>query len=225
MNDDQPNSNSDLFSTAPIEDDQEWMITFVDLITLLLGFFVIMYSLKSADVSKLEKVTQSIQEAVGKVSEDKTEKLDYTSFYQNIGEYIKNEDLGAHTQIKLTQTGVEVSTEGSMLFEPGSAELNDNSQELITKIATSLKNESFFIQVEGHTDSAPIATAQYPTNWELSAARAARVARLLISLGIEPKQLNAVGYADTRLLYPDQPLDAGNRRVILVITKYKSYHR
>lgn len=217
--DEQSSSIADLFSVTPIEDDNEWMITFLDLITLLLGCFVIMYSLKSADVSKLEKVTQSIQEAVGKVSENKTEKLDYTSLYQSISEYIKNQGLEGRVEVKLTHTGVEISTEGGMLFEPGSAELNTSSQDIISKIASSLIHEPFFIQIEGHTDSASIATLQYPTNWELSAARAARVARFLISLGIEPNHLNAVGYADTRLLYPDQPLHAGNRRVIFVISK------
>ncbi|MFI3156070.1 MAG: OmpA family protein [Methylococcaceae bacterium] len=220
MNADQPDSNDDLFTVARNGEDQDdWMLSFVDLITLLMGCFVIMYTLKSADVSKHEKMSQSIHEAVGDVRPDKTEKLDYTGFYQNIDEYIKSEGLDAGTQIRLTKTGVEISTEGSLLFEPGSADLNNNSQNLITKIATSLMHEPFFIQVEGHTDSAPISTAQYPTNWELSAARAARVARLLISLGIEPTHLNAVGYADTRLLYPDQPLHAGNRRVVFVVSK------
>lgn len=218
--DDQPHSNDDLFTVARSGEDQEdWMLSFVDLITLLMGCFVIMYTLKSADVSKHEQMSQSIHEAVGDASPDKTEKLDYTGFYQNISEYIKSEGLEANTQIRLTNTGVEISTEGSMLFEPGSADLNDNSQSLITKIATSLMHEPFFIQIEGHTDSAPIATSQYPTNWELSAARAARVARLLISLGIEPTHVNAVGYADTRLLYPDQPLHGGNRRVVFVVSK------
>lgn len=219
MNDDESNSNADLFAVTPIEDDQEWMITFVDLITLLLGFFVIMYSLRSADVSKLEKVTQSIRQAVGDAKIDKDEKLDYTGLYQSISEYIKTQGLDGHADIRLTKAGVEVSTEGSMLFEPGSADLNNASQDLITKIASSLMHKPFFIQIEGHTDSAPISTPQYPTNWELSAARAARVARLMISLGIEANHLNAVGYADTRLLYPDQPFHANNRRVIFVISK------
>ncbi|MCX7093857.1 MAG: OmpA family protein [Methylobacter sp.] len=218
--DDQPHSNDDLFTVARSGEDQEdWMLSFVDLITLLMGCFVIMYTLKSADVSKHEQMSQSIHEAVGDANPKQIEKLDYTDFYQTISDYIKSEGLEANTQIRLTKVGVEISTEGSMLFEPGSADLNDNSQNLIAKIASSLMHEPFFIQIEGHTDSAPIATSQYPTNWELSAARAARVARLLISLGIEPTHLNAVGYADTRLLYPDQPLHAGNRRVVFVVSK------
>lgn len=221
MNDDEElSSNDDLFAMTPRGEEQEdWMLSFVDLITLLMGCFVIMYTLKSVDVIKHEKMTQSIREAIGEVKTDKTEKLDYASLYQNVGDYIKTEGLEGHVGVKLTKAGVEISTEGGMLFEPGSAELNNNSQEIITKIATSLMHQPFFIQIEGHTDSASIATLQYPTNWELSAARAARVARLLISLGIEPNRLNAVGYADTRLLYPDQPLHAGNRRVIFVISK------
>jgi chemotaxis protein MotB len=218
--DDQENSNDDLFIVSRNGDDQdEWMLSFVDLVTLLMGCFVIMYTLKSADVSKHEKMSQSIHEAVGNADTNKTEKLDYTSLYQNIGEYIKNQGLESHAQVKLTTAGVEISTEGGMLFEPGSADLNHNSQDLISKIASSLMHEAFFIQIEGHTDSAPISTLQYPTNWELSAARAARVARLMIDLGIEPNHLNAVGYADTRLLYPDQSLHADNRRVIFVISK------
>ena len=219
--DDQLNSNDDLFKVTRHGDDMDdWMLSFVDLITLLMGCFVIMYTLKSADVIKQEKMSQSIHEAVGEVKSDTAEKkLDYSSLYQNISEYITQQNLSAHANVRVTNNGVEISTEGGLLFEPGSAELNNESQELITKIATSLINEPFFIQIEGHTDSAPIATAQYPTNWELSAARAARVVRLMISLGIDASRLNAVGYADTRLLYPDQPLHAANRRVIFVISK------
>jgi chemotaxis protein MotB len=220
MNDDESDLNDDLYAVEPRKDEQEdWMLSFVDLITLLMGCFVIMYSLKSADVSKHEKMTQSIHEAIGDINENKVETLDYTSLYQNISEYIKIQGLGEHVGVKLTKAGVEISTEGSLLFESGSAELNNSSQDLISKIASSLIHEPFFIQIEGHTDSASIATLQYPTNWELSAGRAARVARLLISLGIEPNHLSAIGYADTRLLYPDQPFHANNRRVIFVISK------
>ncbi|MFZ2407122.1 MAG: OmpA family protein [Methylobacter sp.] len=218
--DDQLDSNDDLFIVPRRGEDQDdWMLSFVDLITLLMGCFVIMYTLKSADVSKHEKMSQSIHEAVGDVSANKVEKLDYTRFYQDVGDYIKNQGLEGHVEVRLTKAGVEISTEGSMLFEPGSADLNNNSQDLIAKIASSLMHEPFFIQIEGHTDSAPISTTQYPTNWELSAARAARVARLMISLGMEANHLNAVGYADTRLLYPDQPFHANNRRVIFVVSK------
>lgn len=223
MNDDQEDSNDDLFIITRNGDDQDdWMLSFVDLITLLMGCFVIMYALKSADVSKQEQMSKSIREAIGDVANDKTDKLDYTGLYQNISEYINSQNLTAYVGVKLTKNGVEISTEGSLLFEPGSADLNNDSQDLITKIASSLMNEPFFIQVEGHTDSAPISTPQYPTNWELSAARAARVVRLMISLGIDANHLNAVGYADTRLLYPDQPLHAGNRRVIFVISKIQA---
>lgn len=220
MNDDDMDSNDDLFTVTRRGDDMDdWMLSFVDLITLLMGCFVIMYTLKSADVSKLEKMSQSIRAAIGDDRANKTEKLDYTSLYLNISEYIKKMGLDGSAQVRLTKSGVEISAEGGLLFEPGSANLNNSSQELIKKIASSLIHEPFFIQIEGHTDSASIATLQYPTNWELSAARAARVARLLISLGIEPNHVNAVGYADTRLLYPDQPLHAGNRRVIFVVSK------
>lgn len=220
MNDDELDSNDDLFTVTRGGDNMDdWMLSFVDLIILLMGCFVIMYTLKSADVSKLEKMSQSIHAAVGDDRANKTEKLDYTSLYLNISEYIKKMGLDGSAQVRLTKSGVEISAEGGLLFEPGSADLNNNSQELISKIASSLIHEPFFIQIEGHTDSASIATLQYPTNWELSAARAARVARLLISLGIEPNHVNAVGYADTRLLYPDQPLHAGNRRVIFVVSK------
>lgn len=220
MNDDDMDSNDDLFTVTRRGDDMDdWMLSFVDLVTLLMGCFVIMYTLKSADVSKLEKMSQSIRAAIGDDRANKTEKLDYTSLYLNISEYIKKMGLDGSAQVRLTKSGVEISAEGGLLFEPGSADLNNSSQELIKKIASSLIHEPFFIQIEGHTDSASIATLQYPTNWELSAARAARVARLLISLGIEPNHVNAVGYADTRLLYPDQPLHAGNRRVIFVVSK------
>lgn len=223
MNDDHEFSNDELFGSEKGSDDMDdWMLSFVDLITLLMGCFVIMYTLASADVKKQEQMSQSIHEAIGSTETVKPEQLNYSDFYQQMTDYIKQQGLSAYADVRVTKTGVEISTEGSLLFAPGSAELNNESQDLIVKIASSLANQPYSIQVEGHTDTAPIATSQYPTNWELSAARAARVVRLMISLGINANKLSAVGYADTRLRYPDHPLNAGNRRVVFVVTKLES---
>ena len=115
-----------------------------------------------------------------------------------------------------------------MLFAPGSAELGEDAKKQLSQVIGALKDVSakippgisWILQVEGHTDRRPISTAQFPSNWELSTARAMSVVRFAIEQGIPPSRLSAAGFAD------QQPLDPGtteegyrhNRRIELKLT-------
>ena len=115
--------------------------------------------------------------------------------------------------------GVSVIIDASILFSPANAKLNAQSQQILQSIAAILKNQTHKIRVEGYTDATPINNSLYPSNWELSSARASGVVRFLIDQGIDDNRLAAIGYAGTHPI-ADNNLSVGrmqNRRVQLMI--------
>lgn len=114
-----------------------------------------------------------------------------------------------------------VDTEGKPIFYPGSTELTSSAKEILSLLADNLKDMPNKIAVEGHTDSAPLSRGQM-TNWELSTGRASSARRDLETKGIDAKRVaRVVGYADTELLFKDNPLDARNRRISIIILQEK----
>jgi chemotaxis protein MotB len=113
---------------------------------------------------------------------------------------------------------VAISTD-QVLFQPGNADLELPGKRLLDVVLGELRTTTYRLKVEGHTDSRPIATSKFPSNWELSTARATRVTQYLIDNGFEPGRLEASGFADTRPVAPgDSPSDwARNRRVDVVV--------
>jgi chemotaxis protein MotB len=124
-------------------------------------------------------------------------------------------------KVRVTQSalGVSVEINASVLFASGDARLSDESEQALRAVAAVLKDDQHAIRVEGHTDSTPIHTAQFPSNWELSAVRASSVVRLFIDSAVAQERLTAVGHGSTR------PVDSNdsaagrqrNRRVTLMI--------
>lgn len=123
--------------------------------------------------------------------------------------------------IEISKIGdtVEVAMKSQMLFESGSARLSPQAMPALEGLGGVLARAGNAIRVEGHTDNRPINTLQFPSNWELSAARAASVVHFLMRVGIEPRRMAAIGYGEHRPV-GDNTLDEGrqrNRRVTLVI--------
>lgn len=128
-------------------------------------------------------------------------------------------------QVESREAGVAITMKGAVLFDKASADLSHASKPYLDSIAASLRATPYTVMVEGHTDNLPIQSFIYPSNWELSAARASRVARYLIDLGVPKERIQVVGLADTKPLVPNtddkgQPLaenQARNRRVVIVV--------
>ena len=124
-------------------------------------------------------------------------------------------------QVKITQSvrGVTVEINASVLFAQGQATLHPESAKALAAVAKLLAQAPNQIQVEGHTDDAPINTAFYPSNWELSSARASSVVRLFSAHEVAPERMVAIGYADNRPVVPntDNESRARNRRVTMLI--------
>lgn len=114
---------------------------------------------------------------------------------------------------------IEVEIKNSVLFASGSATVNQEAMDPLAKIAEILRELSNRVQVEGFTDNRPISTSVYPSNWELSAARAASVVHILMNDGVRPERMSAIGYAEYQPI-ADNSTESGrtqNRRVVLVI--------
>lgn len=124
-------------------------------------------------------------------------------------------------ELSLQERGIKVSFDSRLLFKPGSAQLLPASERLLDEIARRLNKQlsRHLVHVEGHTDSEPIRSSLYPSNWELSTARASSVVRRLIKLGFLPQYMVAVGYADSRPVATNNTPEgrALNRRIDIIL--------
>ena len=111
---------------------------------------------------------------------------------------LSNSRLGDRVEIHPQPGGVDLEISDSILFAPASADLTAGGELLLDELAATLIAQPYTLSVEGHSDDRPIATSRYPSNWELSSARATRVTRHLVGQGVAPERVRAIGYADTR---------------------------
>jgi chemotaxis protein MotB len=127
--------------------------------------------------------------------------------------------LRARARLHRTERGLVVSLAEAGFFAPGDARLREDALELVDALADALAAERTLLRVEGHTDSVPIATARFPSNWELSSARASMVLSRLVARGVAPSRLSVAGYAGERPIADNSTPEgrALNRRVDLVI--------
>jgi len=210
-----------------------WLLTYADLITLLLAFFVVMYSMSRIDNKKFGKVSDALNTILkGGTSvlryQQEPEKNGYgllklgnlRMVQQKIDERFKQLGKPEVLQTELTERGLVVHILESALFDKGSAELKPKAMSVLDLIAQELQGRPNHVRVEGHTDDTPIRTDVYPSNWELSSARATAVVRYYTEdLSIAPDRISALGYGEYRPVAPNNSIEnrAGNRRVDVVI--------
>jgi chemotaxis protein MotB len=128
-------------------------------------------------------------------------------------------DIRDQVEIARTATKVNLVIKDDVLFDAGSADLKPVGRRVLQRVAELLQQSAYPVSVEGHTDNRPIHTSRYPSNWELSTARATNVTRFLIQCGVGADRLRAIGYADTRPRASNGTASgrARNRRVSLVV--------
>lgn len=132
---------------------------------------------------------------------------------------LRHSALGDDVEITTRPGAVSLEIRDSILFAPASAALSADGLALLAQLAGVLRTLPYSLSVEGHSDNVPIHTRQYPSNWELSAARAASVTRALIEQGVTPARVRAIGYGDTRPRSENLSAEgrARNRRVTFVL--------
>lgn len=222
-----------------IEGLPEWMATFSDMVTLLLTFFVLLLTFANQDLVKFKIVAGSVKEAFGVQTEDA--KASYAPYSPTRFERkempldVKQKklldlvlgvkaviegDAARDKAVKVTtdQNGVLQRVDNAAMFAPGSTELSPRALPILDRVGKLLKERNVDVVISGHTDTQPAASADYPSNWELSSARAARALRYLTEKwGIDPGRMKAAGYAGSRPLVPNDTEDnrARNNRVEL----------
>lgn len=223
-----------------------WLLTYSDLITLLMVFFVVMYAMSSVDKKKYQSMAGSLRQALhveGAADSLIADRMGQTtaenpvpgdqqqikdaedSQFQRIIDNVKGtatpEEMGSIVFI-IDERGLVISFLDTLLFDVGQAELRSNALLILDRVAAAVKGTAVIIRVEGHTDDLPIATMQYPSNWELSAARAISVTRYFIERhAIDPRRLSATGYGEYRPLLANSTESNRNknRRVDIVVLR------
>ena len=168
-------------------------------------------------IQEEEQTAQQIEAA--KVAE--AEKAERQEMAKDIKEAVDQAQLGDQVEVNAGSQGVRIRVEGTLMFDPGSADLKPSAYPFLENLVQVLQKFDYFVLVEGHTDSQPISTPRFPSNWELSGDRASAVLRFLITWGVEAARLTAVGLADNFPLAANDTAEgrSKNRRVEFILTK------
>lgn len=220
-----------------------WMTTYADMVTLLLCFFVLLYSFSNLDVQKFRAIMSALQGSLGVLPGGKTispqqaigspmldlqetvlltqqEIEQIQSLYQSFSDMIKSGELPGSVELHMESRGLVIRFADRLFFDLGQATLREDAKPVLDKVASVLKDLPNHIRVEGHTDNLPIRNQRFPSNWELSTARATTVIRYLIEeKGFSPQKLSAAGYSQYRPV-ADNGTESGrakNRRVDIVV--------
>lgn len=218
-----------------------WLLTYADLITLLMAFFVILFAMSKVDSQKYALLANSLKTAF--FAGNSLVSLPATGYVPPGGSAGEGggptlQELGAELstslikidpklkdmlKITVDERGLTISLVGAALFDLGEAGIKKDAEKILSEIARSLSQVPNYVSVEGSTDDLPINTTEFPTNWELSTRRATNVVRFFIERdGMNPKRFMAVGYGEYRPLYPNdtEANRAKNRRVDIVILRH-----
>lgn len=196
-----------------------WLITYSDMTTLLLTFFLLMFSFTvMSDEAQHELLHQLNRvDAPKKGSDPVKEKASLEAIARDIAAQFKDREVF----VEATESEVTVGLSNEVTFASGDATLSPAALDPLGKAATILARLPNAIRVEGHTDDVPIATARFPSNWHLSTARALAVLRFLSAQGVDPHRLQAVGYGAVRPRVPNEsaPSRAANRRIEIKLVR------
>ncbi|MBI4382734.1 MAG: OmpA family protein [Nitrospinae bacterium] len=214
---------------------QEWLVTYADMTTLLLTFFILYYSIAAMNMGKFKEAILGEQEAsIGLLelldsAEVKERIADLTGLkskdiLNEVNELTENKQFESQVSVSRDQAKIVLRVPGQTLFPPGTADLQQTARPILDELARVCNNyPEYKINIQGHTDDTAISTERFPTNWELSAARATAVLRYFLDKGIKAQRMTATGYAD---IFPVATNDtdqgrAQNRRVEIVLEKEK----
>ena len=216
-------------------DTHRWIVSYADFITLLFAFFVVMYSISSVNVSKYKSLSEGMKSAFNKKDqahstqstanlndgpESRTTKGKFKDGMDNLKESLSEIEDGSY-KINRQEGWIELDIKAGALFDSGSANIKPEGLIKLMKVAGKIQNTSHTIVVEGYTDNVPIETSQYPSNWELSASRAASVGRVLNGFGINAYRILVTGYGE-QFPIADNATEDGrsqNRRVNIIIVR------
>lgn len=222
-----------------------WLVTFSDLMTLLLAFFVLLFSMSSINESKYEALINSIQNALTGTngptifnqfidqSEDSAAigDLDIQTEIDNneqptteqlenvVTDYLSGEGLDSEVSIHIVEEGILLDVKENIFFDLGKTEIKPESIETLARLGNLFAEFNDPVRVIGHTDNIPINTGQYPSNWELGASRACAIVRYYVRQGFDAGRFVCTSYGDTQPIATNDTEEGRlqNRRVNFLI--------
>jgi chemotaxis protein MotB len=232
--------------------DESWLIPYADLLTLLLALFIVLFASSQMDAKKLGELSQVFQavftgntavlkhpasmsptiqsrpkpefeaEGVSKTLEAHRETLQLLELKKTIDQYIHNNNLTIHLESRLTDDGLLITIDEVALFPSGSAELRPDAKQIVQEIGKLLVVPPQNVTIAGHTDTVPINTREFPSNWDLSSKRALNFMKFLLeNKHLKPERFNATGYGEYRPTASNDT-EAGrtrNRRVEVLLQR------
>jgi chemotaxis protein MotB len=228
---------------GPHENDERWLLTYSDLITLLFVLFVVMYAISTTDTRKFVALAQSVsaafnadvmqgQQAISigdgqnmTVTQDQSQtgtspvQSDLNAIKASLEDYAIGQGLGGEVEVGMSPAGIVIRLNDALLFSSGRAYLDDHALKLLSQVAGIVRPLPNQLRIEGNTDDQAPDGGLYASNWELSSARALAVLEAMANSGVSPDRMSATGYAQYNPVVPntDDASRAKNRRVDIVI--------
>ncbi len=217
---------------------ERWLLTYADMITLLLIFFIMMYVISNVNSQRFQELANVLGAVFGNPgsimpspgnsilqnqipNSNTADAAQMAQIEAQLEQYFQMKGITGQVSIQMEERGLVISLQDTILFASGSAGLTPNARNIIDEVGKNLISLPNYILIEGHTDDLPIHNPEFPSNWELSSARATNVVQEMIQCGITPARLSATGYGEYR---PRVPNDSDehrqmNRRVDVVILR------
>ncbi len=194
----------------------EWIYTYGDMVTLLLCFFILLWAMSHTETEKFKAIAASFK---GGPPASPFQFTGMPTFMENIQSSLKKSEISEVIDVTVDDEGITVSFTDSVMFQRGAGIPTRAGEEIIENFSRILHAVPNRIIIEGHTDDIPVSSHIYPSNWELSSARASAVARLLEQFGIKKKRISISGYASTKpKVANDTPeLRSLNRRIDIMV--------
>ncbi len=215
-----------------------WLTSFGDLMSLLLTFFILLYSMSTISLEKFYQAIKGIIEAFGghyiiqeeRVIRGKNIPIEFPEMYPKLRKRKQLEEklheinkmlekMGIKSEVSKFGTSIRLRFNTDKIFPVGSDKPYKEAIPLIMEMCRKLRELDLPMTIEGHTDNTPVRSGRFPSNWELSAARATAVLRMFIQCGYDPKKLSAAGCGPYRPIAPNTTPEgrAKNRRIELII--------
>jgi chemotaxis protein MotB len=218
------------------ENRERWLLTYADLITLLMIFFVVMYAISRVDVVKFKQLSEALsvvfgggRTLVGEAPGARVIALpvpaqasDLEEVRASVEELMRRQGLRRGSSAQVEQQALKITLADTLLFPAASASIVPQARPRLVALGKLLSETDGPIRVEGHTDNRPVRTGQFSSNWQLSALRAANIAQLLVEqAGIDPQRISAIGYGDSRPIADNRTPEgrARNSRVVIVLPR------
>jgi len=224
------------FLSAEGSDKDRYLITYADLITLLLGLFIILYAISKVDSDKYAKMVTALGNTFGR-SVPKTFGIEkggkltppFTpqsgeggALKENLSRLVNQYNYSRHITLEENERGITIHILDDILFQSGKADLSNGSKLVLSRLSVILKELPNDFRIEGHTDDIPINSSFFPSNWHLSVARALNTAYYLVNNErLPPEKVSIVGNSEYKPIASNETVEgrASNRRVDIVIIK------